>query len=101
MQINGLQNTHAAQSLAGASRSVGAQRTTSAAQPQMALPSDELELSAEAQSLSQTQATSESSASGGIRWEKVNALKQSIAEGNYDSPERMSAAVDKFLDAFV
>ena len=100
MQIHGLQNAHAAHSLAGASRSAAAPRTSSAAQAPTVSPSDELDLSAEAQSLSQTQASSETGVGGGIRWEKVNALRQSIAEGNYDSPEHMSAAVDKFLDAF-
>lgn len=100
MQINGLQHSQAAQSLTGASRSGGAQRTASTAQTQSASPTDELDLSAEAQSLISTQASSESSPSGGIRWEKVNALRQSIADGSYDSPERLSGAVDKFLDAF-
>ena len=100
MQINGLQHAHAAQSLTGANRSAAPGRTASAAQPQTALPTDELDLSAEAQSLSQTQASTEPSASSGIRWEKVNALRQSIAEGNYDTPERLSGALDKLLDAY-
>jgi flagellar biosynthesis anti-sigma factor FlgM len=100
MQINGLQHAHAAQSLTGANRSAAAGRTASAAQPQSTLPTDELDLSAEAQSLSQTQASTQSDASSGIRWEKVNALRQSIADGNYDTPEQLSSAVDKFLDAY-
>lgn len=100
MQINGLQHAQAAQSLTGANRTAGAQRSAPTAQPQSAMPADELDLSAEAQLISQTQAPAESSASGGIRWEKVNALRQAIADGSYESSERLSGAVDNFLDAF-
>jgi flagellar biosynthesis anti-sigma factor FlgM len=100
MQINGLQHAQAAHSLMGANRSGGATRAASATQPQATAPTDELDLSAEAQSLIQSQATSSASESGGIRWEKVNALRQAIAQGDYDSPERLSGAMDKFLDAY-
>lgn len=100
MQINGLQHAQAAQSLAGASRTAGAQRSAPTAQPPSAQPADELDLSAEAQLISQTQAPSETSEAGGIRWEKVNALRQAIADGSYESSERLSGAVDNFLDAF-
>lgn len=100
MQIHGLHTAQAAHSLTGASRSAAAGRTATAGGPQAALPSDELDLSAEAQSLSETQATAASSASGGVRWEKVNALRQSIADGSYDTPERLAGALDKFLDAY-
>ncbi|MEY4565254.1 MAG: hypothetical protein RLY14_224, partial [Planctomycetota bacterium] len=37
-------------------------------------------------------------ASGGIRTEKVAALRRAIAEGNYDTPDRMSAALDRLLE---
>ncbi len=100
MQINGLQHTQAAQSLGAASRSAGAPRTSAPASTQSALPTDELDLSAEAQAISQTQATQETSGADGIRWDKVNSLRQAIANGNYDTPERMSAAIDNMLDAF-
>jgi flagellar biosynthesis anti-sigma factor FlgM len=100
MQINGLQNAQAAQSLTGASRSAGAQRSQPSAQSQSTFAADELDLSPEAQSLSQVQSTDQSSSSGGIRWDKVNALRQAISGGNYETPERLSAALDNMLDAF-
>lgn len=100
MQINGLQHAQAAHSLSGAGRSAGAQRSAPAAQPQSNFAADELDLSPEAQSLGQLQGTAESSASGGIRWDKVNALRDAIASGNYETPERLSAALDNMLDSF-
>jgi flagellar biosynthesis anti-sigma factor FlgM len=100
MQIHGLQQAQAAQSLSGAGRSAGAQRSAPAAQPQSTFAADELDLSPEAQSLGQTQAAAESSASGGIRWDKVNALRDAIASGNYETSERLSGAIDNMLDAF-
>ncbi len=100
MQINGLSHAQAAQSLSGASRSSAAGRSSETAQVQSTLPADELELSPEAEALSQTQATGQSASADGIRWDRVNALRQAIAEGNYDSAERVSGTIDKFLDAY-
>ncbi len=97
MQINGLQHLQAAQSLSGASRASAARPSSAAPQASAAMPADELDLSPEAQAISGSQSTQ---ASGDIRWEKVNALRQAIADGNYDSTERVSAALDKFLDAY-
>ena len=46
------------------------------------------------------QGASETGASGGIRWDKVNALRDAIASGNYETTERLSGAIDNMLDAF-
>lgn len=97
MQINGLQHLQAAQSLTGSQRSSAAARTESAPQTGTPLPVDELDLSAEAQAISGMQAAE---ASGDIRWEKVNALRQAIADGSYETSERISGALDNFLDAY-
>lgn len=106
MQIQGLQSTHATQSVQRAgqpSRPDAAQANAAAASTR---PTDSLQLSAEAQQLSeaqatvQTQASSEARDANGIRTEKVSALRQAIADGSYDTPERMSAALDSLLDTF-
>lgn len=34
----------------------------------------------------------------GIRFERVAELRRQIADGSYDSPEKMDAALDRFLD---
>jgi negative regulator of flagellin synthesis FlgM len=99
MQIFGLQPSQALQGLTGAGR-VAAAEKPAAAQSASAIPADQLDLSEEAQSLSAAQASGGVSASDDVRWEKVNALREAIAGGGYDSPERMSAALDKLLDAY-
>lgn len=99
MQISGLQSTQSIQSLTGAGRTQSAAKSE-APQAASALPADKLDLSAEAQSLSAAQAAGPTESAGDVRWEKVNALRQAIAGGSYDSPERLDAALDKFLDAY-
>jgi len=32
--------------------------------------------------------------------DRVASLRQAIAEGNYETPEKISAALDRFLDAY-
>ncbi len=100
MQINGLSHAQAAQSLSGVQRNSAGGRAAPSDHAQSTQAADQLDLSAEAQLISQTQAADPSSQTEGIRWEKVNALRQAIAQGNYDSPERMSGALDSFLDAY-
>lgn len=34
----------------------------------------------------------------GIRFERVAELRRQIADGTYDTPERLDAALDRFLD---
>ena len=98
MQINSLQSTTAAQSvsrsqpLQAGGKPDGASSIRSAA-------SDELELSSEAQQISQTQALGQTDrASDGIRTEKVAALREAISNGTYETTENLSAALDKLLD---
>ncbi len=104
MEIRGLQGM---QSIAGvaAPGKTGRPSATSETSPTSLAPVDELDLSAEAQALSSAAALTSpaetAAADGGIRTDKVAALRQAIAEGNYDSPERMSAALDRFLDEYV
>ena len=54
-------------------------------------PVDILDISSEA--LSQAEQST-----GGIRTEKVAELRRAIAEGTYDTDEKLSAALDNFLD---
>jgi negative regulator of flagellin synthesis FlgM len=94
MQIQGLQSSSALQSVAGAQRAKPAQTAEASATTQ-STPVDQLDLSAEALALSdasQAEATSHQ--------ERLNSIKQAIADGSYETPERMSAALDKLLDSF-
>ena len=56
-------------------------------------PADQLDLSPEALGTANSQASSEV-----FRSDKVASLREAIAQGNYDTDERLSIAFDKFLD---
>lgn len=99
MQINGLQSAQSIQSLASTQRS----KPSQAAEPPASsstLPSDQLDLSAEAQALSDVQSAGTANASTGIRQERVDSIRQAIANGTYESPEKLSGALDRLLDSF-
>jgi negative regulator of flagellin synthesis FlgM len=99
MQIQGLQAAQSIQSLGSTSRAKPAQ-VTEAAAPVSSIHADQLDLSAEAQALSDVQAAAPAEATSGIRQEKVDSIRQAIADGTYDSPEKLSAALDRLLDTF-
>ena len=99
MQIHSLQSTSAAHSV----QRTAAAKPTSPVQSAPAANSaftDQLDLSAEAQQIGETQQLGASQATAGIRTEKVAALRQAIADGSYETPEKMSAALDRMLDTF-
>lgn len=103
MQINGLSGAQAAQSLSSVGRNQAGGKAAPASAPQSSLPADQLDLSPEAQALSETQAasqTSQAAGSDGIRWDRVNELRQAIADGNFETSERISGALDNILDAY-
>lgn len=94
MQINSIGSVGAAQQIA---------RTTSpkASAPSQPMASDlsvvdQIDFSAEAQNLLATQSSTEPSPD--IRADRVATIRQAIADGTYETPERMSAALDKLLD---
>lgn len=100
MQIHSLQPSQAAQSIgrANSAQPAGKADSTSSAS---SLGADQLELSAEAQQISQTQASGAVQTAGSdIRTEKVAALRQAIADGTYETEENLSAALDRMLDTF-
>jgi negative regulator of flagellin synthesis FlgM len=95
MQINSLQSVGAAQQATrtGAVKAPAVQ-TTAGSQP----VADQLDFSPEAQELLASQPASNTSTD--IRADKVASIRQQIADGSYDTPERLSAALDKLLDSF-
>ncbi|RMF42426.1 MAG: flagellar biosynthesis anti-sigma factor FlgM [Planctomycetota bacterium] len=94
MQIHGLHQAQASTSVQSSStRSQAPVEKTSAAQN---VPTDQLDLSPEAQALSEN-----AGADGqGIRADRVAAIRQAIADGTYETPEKLSAALDRMLDTF-
>ncbi len=69
------------------------QNSTSATQNANSVPVDSLEISAEAQMLSTSSATD-------IRADRVADLRAQIASGEYETPEKLEAAVSRMFDQF-
>ncbi|MEM9587820.1 MAG: flagellar biosynthesis anti-sigma factor FlgM [Planctomycetota bacterium] len=70
------------------------------AAPRSSAPVDQLDLSsaAEVGSVNRLESTSPVAGNGEIRLDRVADLRRQIAEGSYDTPERMDAALDRLLD---
>ena len=99
MQINGLQSAQSIQSLTSTQRS----KPSQAAEPlaaSSAIPADQLDLSPEAQALSDVQSAGATEASTGIRQDRVDSIRQAIANGTYESPDKLSGALNRLLDSF-
>lgn len=58
---------------------------------------DEIEISTTARHLSATTETSRAADSGEIRYDLVNRLREEIANGTYDTPQRFDAAMERLL----
>lgn len=71
------------------------QNTTTAASGTTSAPVDQLDISFEAQSLSGTEMTSTD-----IRADRISDIKLQIANGQYDTAERLEAAVSRMLNEF-
>ncbi len=102
MQIQGLQSSVASQPIQRAANNrpseSGAQATSSNANPV-----DQVSFSAEAQQLMKAQAsgaTEAPAATEGIRVDKVAEIRRAIADGSYETEDKMSAALDRLLDSF-
>lgn len=68
------------------------QNNTQSANGNVAAPVDQLDFSAEAQLISQN------NSAGNVRMDRVNDVRAQIANGNYDSPEKLDAAMTRLLD---
>ena len=69
------------------------QNTTSAADSASSVPVDQLEISAEAQMMSTT-------ASSDVRADRVADIRAQIANGQYDTAEKLEVAVSRMFDEF-
>ena len=105
-RLSTAQPTSAASSAKSASAGANRLNTPPTGAKPSATPVDQLDLSSSAR-LSETSGVNrlqESSAIAGggeIRVDRVAELRRQIAEGSYDSPEKMDAALDRMLDGWV
>ncbi len=88
MQIQGAVYVHGPQALQGPHRA----SAPAAAAPSSLQPVDQLDISREAQALSQAPPST------GIRQDLVNRVRQEIAAGVYDTEEKFNLALDRMLD---
>jgi anti-sigma28 factor (negative regulator of flagellin synthesis) len=103
MQIYGpfrLSTSQAASSVSKPATNAGANRLKAdAATPRTtAAPVDQLDLSSAATSANRLDSASPIAGGGEIRIDRVAEIRRQIADGSYDTPEKMDAALDRFLD---
>ncbi len=90
---NGVQRTSEVSQAGGAGDASKASETSS----QGNSPVDQLDLSRAATGTNRLDAAGQI-AGEGIRFDRVAELRRQIADGTYDTPERMDAALDRMLD---
>lgn len=98
MQIQSLQPSQSVQSV-GATSNVRPAAATQTTAPTQSI-TDQLDLSPEAQALSSAQAAGPVAEATGIRQDKVDSIRRAIAEGTYETPEKLDLALDRLLDTF-
>ena len=92
MNILGVFSTHGA-SAAGAVKGVEAAQASQAAAAQQGVGEvhDAVTLSVDA--------VRAADAASDIRFDRVNAIRAAIADGSYETPEKLDAALDRLLDS--
>lgn len=93
MQISGNFSVSGVDAARSVSRSNAPEAPAGATASAITTPVDQLDLSPEALSVGQSQSSNEV-----FRADKVASLREAIAQGNYDTDERLSAALDNFLN---
>lgn len=93
MQISGNFSLSGIDAARSASRTSAIQSAHSEAKAGLTMPVDQLELSPEAMGIESTEVAGEV-----FRADKVASLREAIASGNYDTDEKLSAALDVLLD---
>lgn len=98
MQIFGPFRVSAAQPPAGAERMGAAKANQPTSPARGGSPIDELDLSSSVSGHNRISEAASSGGSGEIRVDRVAELRRQIADGSYDTPERLDAALDRLLD---
>ena len=98
MQIYGPYRVSTTQNTSGAQRTQS--KPAESAQPnRSAQPADELDLSSAA-GVNRMQDTGAIAGGGEIRIDRVADIRRQIADGIYETPEKMDAALDRILDQY-
>lgn len=104
MQIYGPYRVSTTQSTSNIQRSDSDQPAEAAGEAKSAnrmnQPADELDLSTSAGEVNRMQDASPIAGGGEIRIDRVAEIRRQIADGVYDTPEKMDAAIEHFLDQY-
>jgi anti-sigma28 factor (negative regulator of flagellin synthesis) len=99
MQIFGPFRVSTTQAAGGPQRLAGQQQPPSPAGPKpSAGPVDQLDLSAAASGAERLSGGSPIAGNGEIRIDRVAELRRQIADGSYETSEKLDAALDRLLD---
>lgn len=90
MNILGVFSTHGAQALGGVKGVESTKAAQAAVQQGVGEVQDSVTLSIDAVRAAESTAD--------IRFDKVNAIRAAIADGSYDTPEKLDLALDRLLD---
>ena len=90
MNILGIFSTHGAQSIGGVKGVESTKAAQAAIQQGVGEVHDSVTLSIDAVRAAESTAD--------IRFDKVNAIRAAIADGSYDTPEKLDLALDRLLD---
>ncbi len=96
MQIYGPFRMSASQAASGPQRPQTPSAESTAAKKRSGGPVDQLDLTHSASSVNRLEGAI--AGSGEIRIDRVADLRRQIASGNYDTPEKMDAALQRMLD---
>ena len=99
MQIYGPYRVSTTQPSAAAQRSQPQKPADAAAKPSSA-PVDQLDLSSATSAVNRLDPMSQVAGGGEIRIDRVADIRRQIADGSYETPEKLDAALDRFLDQF-
>ena len=99
MQIYGPYRVSTAQPTPAAQRTPP-QKPAEMAAGTSSAPIDQLDLSSTISSVNRVQSGSEIAGGGEIRIDRVAEIRRQIASGDYETPEKLDAALDKLLDQF-
>ncbi len=91
MDVNGISGVGRAVPVTGARP---AETIETPASADALAPQDEVQISSEARKLDELSRTS------ALRQERIEQIRQEIADGTYDTPEMLDKAMDKFLDKY-
>ena len=99
MQIYGPYRVSTAHPTPAAQRTLP-QKPAESAAATSSTPVDQLDLSSTISGVNRMQPASEIAGGGEIRIDRVAEIRRQIASGDYETPEKLDAALDKMLDQF-